>query len=118
MIPANHVLPRPNDSRIGRDASSPRRRSRAAQAGNGGARLLQFFGKRLSLSTRPQRSDLPASAARLYRASYGDGLASVAVKFGAGRYRVKRGISWQDVIKSDLAKSSLQGLIIGEMSIG
>ena len=40
-----------------------------------------------SLSTRPQRSDLPASAARLYRASYGDGLASDSAKSGAGRYR-------------------------------
>ena len=40
-----------------------------------------------SFSTRPQRSDLPASAARLYRASHGDGLASDTAKSGAGRYR-------------------------------
>lgn len=43
-----------------------------------------------SLFTRPQRSDLPASAARLYGASHRDGLASVTAKFGAGRYRMER----------------------------
>ena len=51
-----------------------------------------------SLSTGPQRSDLPASAARLYRASHGDGLASAPAKFGAGRYR--GGNSWRSAVKN------------------
>lgn len=46
--------------------------------------------KQPSLSTRSQRSDLPASAARLYGASHGDGLAFDIAKSEAGRYRVER----------------------------
>ena len=36
-IPANHALPKSNDSRTGHAVSSPRRRNRAARAGNGRA---------------------------------------------------------------------------------
>ena len=43
MIPANHALPKLKSSRTGHDALSPRRRSRAARAGNGGAPVATLW---------------------------------------------------------------------------
>ena len=53
-------------------------------------KMSQLLGEPPSLSTRPQRSDLSASAARLYGAPHGDGLASDPAKSEADRYRVEK----------------------------